>query len=89
VAPNGCFELLIDDSRWYVIWPVGSQRDDRVRLPNGQVVADGGTVVGIGAFTPTAPLAADGGYWQDAAGFRAPGDQEVLVLDTAAVDPAG
>jgi hypothetical protein len=58
VAANGCFELVIDERPWYVIWPSGSQRDDRVLLPNGQLVAEGATVVGIGAFTPTAPLVA-------------------------------
>lgn len=89
VTRFGCIELQIDEEGWFVIWPAGSQLDDRVRLPDSQVVAEGGTVVGIGAFTPTAPLWARGGYWQNALGSCAPDDEEVLVLDSATVDPAG
>jgi hypothetical protein len=88
VAANGCFELVVDGSRWYAIWPVGSQRDDLVRLPEGQVVAEGDTVVGIGALTPTGPLVAQGGYWQNALSICAPGADQVLVLDIATVEPA-
>ncbi len=89
VTPFGCIELQIDEEGWFVIWPAGSRLLDGVGLPNGEVVVEGDTVVGIGAFTPTAPLWARGGYWQNALGSCAPDDEEVLVLDSAAVDPAG
>ncbi|MEI7743626.1 MAG: hypothetical protein WCK58_07745 [Chloroflexota bacterium] len=89
VASNGCFELVVDGTPQFVIWPAGSQLDDRVRLPDGQVVVEGAAVTGIGASTPTAPLVAKGGYWANALSFCAQGDKEVIVLDTATVDPAG
>jgi hypothetical protein len=89
VTPFGCIELRIDEGRWFVIWPAGSRLDDRVRLPDSQVVAEGDIVVGVGAFTPTAPLWARGGYWQNALGSCAPGEEAVLVLDSATVDPGG
>lgn len=89
ITPFGCIELEVDAENWFVIWPVGSQLDDRVRLADGQVVADGNAVTGMGAFTPTAPLWVKGGYWENALGSCAPGADEVLVLDSATVDPAG
>jgi hypothetical protein len=88
-TPYGCRQLEIDGETWFVIWPAGSGLADGVRLPGGQVVAEGDAVVGIGAFTPTAPLAATNEYWRRTFISCAPGAEEVLVLDVATVDPAG
>jgi hypothetical protein len=86
VASNGCLQLGVDGQRYFVIWPTGSMLDDRVRLPNGQVVREGQTVTGTGALTPSAPLVAQrDSYWASAIGFCAPDATEVLVLDSAAL----
>ena len=89
VSDFGCFNLAVNDERLFVIWPTGSDyanSDNQyaVRLPGGAVVADGESVIGTGAFTPTAPLLAQ----RDtslAYALRscAPDASEVVVLDTA------
>ena len=86
-TPYGCRELGVDGEKWFVIWPAGSRLDDGIQLPTGQVVGEGDTVVGIGAFTLTEPLAAASEYWLRTFIECAPGADEVLVLDVAAVDP--
>ena len=84
VADNSCLNMALDGTSYLVIWPAGSALADRVLLPNGEVIAEGDTVVGTGAFTPTARLTADrNGYWANAIGYCAPDASEVVVLDTA------
>jgi hypothetical protein len=85
----GCRMLEVDGETWYVIWPAGSRLDNGIRLPDGSLVDEGDTVVGIGALTPTAPLAAANEYWRRQFIDCAKGAEEVLVLDAATVDPAG
>lgn len=86
----GCFLLVLNGEAFFVIWPAGS--DDAnlgesrgVRLPNGQVVTEGDTVVGTGAFTPAEPLLLN----RDTAIARAitgcaPDATELVVLDAVA-----
>ena len=65
VSDFGCLNILLDGQTFLVIWPAGSDYADLgdqphgVRLPDGQVLADGDAVMGTGAFTPTAPLLAN------------------------------
>jgi hypothetical protein len=85
VGSNGCFELAVEGASHFVIWPAGSgHAANQVRLPTGELVAEGQRVTGRGALTPTAPLIGnDDGYWAHAIGFCAPDAAEVLVLDEA------
>lgn len=86
IAGNGCFELDIDGTNHFVIWPMGSSLDGpvQVRLPDGTVLASGDPIDGTGAFTRRAPLTADrNGYWATVIGFCAPDATEVVVLDSA------
>lgn len=84
VADNGCLNLALEGGTYFVIWPTGSSLDNRVRLPNGEVIAEGDIVVGTGALTPTAPLVANrNGYWANAIGYCSPNAAEVIVLDSA------
>ena len=87
VADNGCLNLALDDGTHFVIWPTGSSLDNLVRLPDGEVIAEGNLVVGTGAFTPTAPLVANRGYWANAIGYCSPNAAEVIVLDSARSGP--
>jgi hypothetical protein len=61
VSDDGCFNIDIDGDHYFVIWPSGSDYQERdgeyaLRLPSDDVVVDGAPVIGTGAFTPTAPL---------------------------------
>lgn len=64
VSDFGCLNIVLERGTFLVIWPAGSdyadlgQQPQGVRLPGGQVLADGDAVLGTGAFTPTAPLLA-------------------------------
>jgi hypothetical protein len=84
VAPDGCIGVKVDDRSYFAIWPRGSEQDEAVRLPGGEVIAAGDRITGVGALTPVAPLVADpNGYWAYLIGFCVPGAREVLVLDAA------
>ena len=90
VADNGCRHIVLDAGTYFVIWPSGSDAADLgelpagVRLPGGDVIADGDTLVGTGALTPTAPLTADrNGWWAHVIGYCAPDASEVFVFDSA------
>lgn len=88
VAANGCLDLVMDGTVYFVIWPKGSLEADRVKLPGGSVVAEGDMVAGTGAFTPTSPWVANrDDYWSRAVGYCAGDATEMLVLDTAQKAP--
>jgi hypothetical protein len=85
----GCKNLVVEGTSYLVIWPAGSEEtavDDvsAIRLPGGQVIAEGDSVVGTGAYTPTEPLTANRdtplAYW---IGNCAADASEVIVLDSA------
>jgi hypothetical protein len=89
LSDSGCMNLTLESGTYLVIWPARSEEtevEDRwaVRLPNGQVVAEGDTVVGTGAFTPAAPVLANPGtlmaQWVT---YCAPDASEVIVFDSA------
>lgn len=89
VSDYGCFNLALDDERFLVIWPAGSDRTDlgdeyALRLPSGEVIANGDGVVGTGAFTPKAPLLAERDSAQAYAIRGCALDaSEVIVFDSA------
>ncbi len=84
VAENGCLLLALDGQRYFVVWPAGAVEADRVRLPNGEVVREGDTIIGTGAFTPTAPwVTHKDDYWSRAVSYCASGQAEMVVLDSA------
>ena len=86
IADDGCFQLLMNGNRTFVIWPPGASQDGpvRIRLPDGGVIGEGDALKATGAFTPVAPLIADrNGYWATTIGFCAPESEEVIVLDSA------
>ncbi len=84
IDSNQCYDLTVDGTTWFVIWPEGSRWDLGVRLPNGQLLRDNGTrVSATGARTPTAALTDE--FWTRSFLLCAPGAAEVLVLDIALV----
>lgn len=84
LADNGCVNVVLDGRSLFAIWPAGSALDDVVRLPDGQVLADGDRVTGSGALSPVAPLVADpGGYWANVIGFCDPDADVLVVFDSA------
>jgi hypothetical protein len=89
ITSYGCRMLAVDAEPWFVIWPAGSRLDNGIRLPDGRVVAEGDTVVRVGALTPAAPLAAASEHWRRTFISCTPGAEEVVVLDAATVEPSG
>ena len=84
LSEEGCVNVRVDATAYFVIWPAGSDLADAVRLPDGSILAVGDMVQGTGAFTPTEPLLADAnGYWAHAIGYCAPDADQVLVFDEA------
>jgi hypothetical protein len=84
LADNGCVNVVLDGRSLFVIWPAGSALDNVVRLPDGDVLADGDRVIGTGALSPVAPLVADrGGYWANVIGFCDPTADLLVVFDSA------
>ncbi|HSK51423.1 MAG TPA: hypothetical protein VLA44_01610, partial [Clostridia bacterium] len=84
LGDNGCVNVVLDGRSLFVIWPAGSALDDVVRLPDGEVLADGDPVRGTGAVSPIAPLVEDrGGYWANVIGFCGPAADVLIVFDSA------
>lgn len=82
ITDVGCLHVVVDGESHFVIWPGGAELADAVRLPSGEELRPGDTVLGTGALTPVAPLTAEGdGYWAHAIGFCAPEADRVLVFD--------
>lgn len=93
-ADNGCVFVAVDGDAVFAIWPSGSEGPDdsgsRLRLPNGESVREGDSIVGIGVLTPTEPLISDrNGYWANVIGYCDPNADAVLALEEAQLAPAG
>lgn len=90
VTDRGCITVVIEDESFLVVWPAGSELDDAVRLPNGQVLPPDARIAGVGAKVRADVLTADAnGYWSNAIGFCAPEDEHVVVFDEVELDESG
>jgi hypothetical protein len=87
---NGCLFVTVDGVRRYAVWPREAEqdRDDAtlVRLADGTRVAAGNRIAVTAAVFPVASLpGVPDGFWGNYTGYCAPGDKDVIVLDTVEV----
>jgi hypothetical protein len=94
VAANGCFHVIVDDVRYFVVWPEGFRQDSaEVIGTDGSRYSGGVPLSGAGWVRSVDDVvhAADGpdGYMGAVTGYCADEDEQVVVfesLETAAQD---
>lgn len=86
VAPNGCFEVVMDEENLFAIWPQGWKMEGgSVVAPDGARFTDGSPLMGEGVrMSYKALIEEDGGpdgYWGSIAGFCMDDHEDLLVVE--------